>query len=74
MRSAQARDGMVTLVQEAFADFPAFVSLPESKSRSVAYRVTVANPLDGASYVAALHEFCAAGLKPTARRGNDLVA
>jgi hypothetical protein len=72
MKTAEARDAMVALVQEAYAEFPAFVDLPQLKSATV--RVTVEQPLDNASYVQALHKFCALGMKPAGRMGNDLVA
>lgn len=72
MKTAEARDTMVALVKETHAEFPAFVDLPQLKSATV--RVTVEQPMDQASYVKALHEFCAAGMKPAGRMGNDLVA
>lgn len=74
MKTNEARDSMVALVQEAYAEFPAFVSLPEVKSRDITMRVRIENPDDNAAYVAGLHEFCASGQKPTGRRGKDLVA
>jgi hypothetical protein len=74
MKSAAARDQMVALVKETYAEFPAFVSFPETKTGKVEHRVTVKDPADASSYVRALHEFCASGVKPTGRRGNDLVA
>jgi len=73
MKTAEARDAMVALVQEAHAKFPTFASLPQDKSGVWDTRVTVENPLDQASYATALHKFCASGSKPSARDGNDLV-
>lgn len=73
MKTAEARDAMVALVKETHAEFPTFVSLPQKKGGKISNRVTVENPLDHASYVAALHKFCASGSKPAARDGNDLV-
>jgi hypothetical protein len=74
MKTAEARDAMVALVHETYAEFPAFVSLPETKTGTPQVRVTVKDPSNSASYVSAVHEFCASGMKPTGRRGNDLVA
>lgn len=74
MKTAEARDTMVALVQETYAEFPAFVSLPELPDEEITTRVTVADPADNTSYITALHKFCASGAKPTGRRGNDLVA
>jgi hypothetical protein len=74
MKTAEARDAMVALVQEAYAECPAFVSWPQIKANDVKTRVTVKDPADNSSYVTALHEFCASGVKPAGRNGNDLVA
>lgn len=74
MKTAAARDLMVNLVQETYAEFPAFVSFPEIKTGKIEHRVTVKDPANSTSYITALHEFCASGVKPTGRRGNDLVA
>jgi len=74
MKTAEARDIMVALVQATFAEYPAFVSLPEVKKADIINRVMIEDPEDPAQYVAALHEFCASGTAPTGRRGKYLVA
>jgi len=72
MKNAEARDAMIALVQETYAEFPAFMDLPQMKTANK--RVTIKQPLDNSSYVETLHTFCALGMKPTGRIGNDLVA
>lgn len=73
MKTAESRDAMVALVQATYADFPSFVALPQTKDPAWTTRVTVVNPMDNSSYVEALHKFCANGVQPKGRDGNDLV-
>lgn len=70
MRTAEARDKMVTRVKAAFAEHPTFESWPESE-RAGDLVAAIKPPFDQRAYIEALHEICASG-KPVGRIGKAL--
>jgi hypothetical protein len=56
---AENRDRMVARVQETYAQYPTFMSLPEASSGNIQWIVMSD---DNSEYVRALHEVCARGV------------
>lgn len=72
MKSAAARDAMNARVQEAFAEWPSFYDLPQTKAAG--RRIAIGgDPDEQQNYVKALYGACYQS-KPIGRDGNGIVA
>ena len=73
MKSAEARDKMVAMVQDFFPKHRTFLSLDEISPATDAVLVPLQDPKHAESYIQSLYVACAMGAVPIGRFQNNLV-